>query len=123
MQDLQARVTACSPYVAETIDRFPELLEELSSQRRLDRASVPGELSTLVAAAAPPDLASAEFQRQLRLLRHRELLRIVWRDVSGAAQVEETLRDLSDLADAAINAALAQANAALSQRQIGRAHV
>src|SRR5688572_26028929 len=41
-------------------------------------------------------------QRQLRFFRQREWLRIVWRDVTGRASLNETCSDLSALADACI---------------------
>lgn len=41
----------------------------------------------------------------LRRWRKREAVRIAWRDLAGWATLEETLRDLSDFADAAIAAA------------------
>jgi glutamate-ammonia-ligase adenylyltransferase len=58
-----------------------------------------------------PDRAEADVQarlrRELRLFRKREWLRILWRDVTGRSDVMETCRDLSQLADACINHALA----------------
>ncbi len=43
----------------------------------------------------------------LREWRRREMLRIAWRDITARAPVEETLRAVSDLADACIRAAVA----------------
>ena len=43
---------------------------------------------------------TADAQRILREWRRREMLRIAWRDIAGHADVTETLRALSDLADA-----------------------
>jgi glutamate-ammonia-ligase adenylyltransferase len=40
--------------------------------------------------------------RVLRQLRNREMVRIGWRDIAGHADLEETLVDLSRLADAVI---------------------
>ena len=42
----------------------------------------------------------------LRDIRWREMVRIAWRDLAGWAGLEETLHDLSDLADACVNGAL-----------------
>ncbi|MFC4253714.1 bifunctional [glutamate--ammonia ligase]-adenylyl-L-tyrosine phosphorylase/[glutamate--ammonia-ligase] adenylyltransferase [Sinimarinibacterium flocculans] len=49
-----------------------------------------------------PDSAMAA----LRRLRRRQMARIALRDLSGAAPLDETLHDLSDLADACVAAAL-----------------
>jgi glutamate-ammonia-ligase adenylyltransferase len=46
-----------------------------------------------------------EAQHILREWRRREMLRIAWRDIAGRSPVVETLRALSDFADAAIRAA------------------
>jgi glutamate-ammonia-ligase adenylyltransferase len=110
------RVVACSAYVAETLRRYPELLAQLTAERRLDRPAAAGEIDTMLTAELDPTLAEEEFQRRLRLLRHRELVRIAWRDLAKAAPLEETLLELSVLADAAIRAALDWAGASLGER-------
>ncbi len=110
------KVVACSPYAAEMIARRPELLSELIDAGRLDRPSGDGELLALFTVAAADGPAAAEFERRLRHLRHRELVRIIWRDLDGAAGVQETLVDLSAVADAAICASIAWARAGLETR-------
>jgi glutamate-ammonia-ligase adenylyltransferase len=52
---------------------------------------------------------TAEAQRILREWRRREMARIAWRDIGGRASVADTLRAVSDLADACIGAAVAAA--------------
>jgi glutamate-ammonia-ligase adenylyltransferase len=46
-------------------------------------------------------------QQQLRYFRQREMVRIIWRDLAGWADLAETVRDLSAMADACIQQALA----------------
>ncbi len=57
-----------------------------------------------------PEIAQTDVQarlrHELRRFRKREWLRILWRDVTGRAEVMDTCRDLSHLADACINHAL-----------------
>jgi glutamate-ammonia-ligase adenylyltransferase len=48
----------------------------------------------------------AQLQDELRQYRHREMLRIIWRDISGWADLNETIGDLSHLAEACIDTAL-----------------
>jgi glutamate-ammonia-ligase adenylyltransferase len=43
---------------------------------------------------------------QLRLFRQREMVRIIWRDIAGWADLAETVRDLSTLADECIRQSL-----------------
>jgi [glutamine synthetase] adenylyltransferase / [glutamine synthetase]-adenylyl-L-tyrosine phosphorylase len=45
-------------------------------------------------------------KRILRDLRQREMLRILWRDIGGLADLAETCRDLSDLADVCLQFAI-----------------
>ncbi len=61
-------------------------------------------LFSLLATAAD----EAELQRQLRDYRNQQMLRIIWRDLAGWAELSETLHDLSTLAEACIDAALAR---------------
>ena len=116
LADRLTRVFAASPFAAGIVQRHPELLAELLEGDRVGRPSGPGELPAAVAATATPALAEPEFMARLRRLRHRELLRILWREVEARSTVPETLRDLSDLADACIGAALAWARESLRPR-------
>jgi glutamate-ammonia-ligase adenylyltransferase len=110
------RVLACSPYAAGVVAKYPQSLSALIASGRLERPSEPGEFGRLMTQGVPSGMSEEEFQRRLRVLRHQELLRIIWRDVTGAAAVTESLRDLSALADAAINAALDWAGRSLRER-------
>ena len=117
--DLRAvlpRIIACSPYIAETLDRYPDMLLELTESGRFKRPLLDGEIETLFGARLSPDLTETKFQHQLRLLRHRELIRIAWRDLTQAAPLGEVLAELSSLADAAIRFTLDWATAALKPR-------
>jgi glutamate-ammonia-ligase adenylyltransferase len=72
-----------SPYESETYARrLAALLERVSNET---------------------DLAAA-----LRRFRNREMVRIAWRDLEGLAPLNETLEDLSSLADSLIVASLAK---------------
>jgi glutamate-ammonia-ligase adenylyltransferase len=103
------RIVACSPYVADVFDRYPEVLPELLQSGRLQRPLTDDELQQAIVADAADVHGDAAFEKALRLFRHRELARIVWRDLTHAASCRETLADLSALADAAIGAAVARA--------------
>ena len=115
-QEALERVCALSPFVADIVTRYPELLAELEDSGRLGNPAAPGEFAALIAGALQDCGSEEDFQRGLRLYRHRELVRIVWRDLIERADVTETLRDLSELADSAINAALRFATEGLQTR-------
>jgi glutamate-ammonia-ligase adenylyltransferase len=109
-----SRVVACSSYLADIMARYPHALPTLDADGRLDRSLETDELNRLFAEAVGPGLDEADCMRELRRLRHRELLRIVWRDLAGTVELAETLRDLSALADAAIRQALVWSQHALA---------
>jgi [glutamine synthetase] adenylyltransferase / [glutamine synthetase]-adenylyl-L-tyrosine phosphorylase len=77
-----------------------DLIAHHDLQRRLSAADF--------AARAPQPTADtpvieAQFLKDLRRWRRREMVRIAWRDLAGWAHLEETLADLTSFADAAIN--------------------
>lgn len=110
------RVLVCSEYATGVLTRCPELLAALVASGRLHRASATGEYLAELHDAAPAELGEKAFMRALRLYRHRELLRIVIRDLAGWSDTVATLTDLSQLADACISAALDYATALVGQR-------
>ncbi len=83
--------------------------EPAAHRRALDALGVAGPL--------PRDV----LQSRLRLYRRREQLRIGGRDLLGRTTVDETVRELSVLADAVIDAALACARARLAEEWGGDA--
>lgn len=102
------KVWASSEFVAAACARDPQLLAGLiDGGRLLERASddwIASDLPTLDATAAESDLLSA-----LRQFRKRHMVRIAWRDIAGWADLDETLRDLSVLADVCIDFAYRRA--------------
>ena len=96
------RVFACSDYAAGIARRFPELLPELLGCGRLAQSLDTESLAAEFQAATPADEPEPTFMRRLRLFRHRELVRIIWRDMAAASKAEEVLQDLSAIADLCI---------------------
>jgi glutamate-ammonia-ligase adenylyltransferase len=110
------RVIACSPYVADILDRYPKMLSELTESGRLQRALADGEMAALFDNELPIALTDQEFQSQLRRLRHRELIRIAWRDLVARPPLAESLAELSVLADTAIRVAMNRAISGMKSR-------
>ncbi|MFO7602626.1 MAG: bifunctional [glutamate--ammonia ligase]-adenylyl-L-tyrosine phosphorylase/[glutamate--ammonia-ligase] adenylyltransferase [Gammaproteobacteria bacterium] len=100
------RVWACSDYVRRACLRQPELLLEL--QADLGRAYAPDELRQALAQRLHGVEEEASLASTLRQFRRREMVRVIWRDLSGWAPLEETLADLSTLADVCLDLALAR---------------
>lgn len=99
------RVTAASEFVIEQALRDPEMLLALADSGELERSLQAGELRTQLNAALVECADEDELGRRLRRLRNRQQLRIIWRDITRQADLLETCRDLSDLADACIDLA------------------
>ena len=98
LQDRQQeilRVWAASPFAAKTCVQNPQLLPELFESGHLQRAYTLDEMAARAAGAVEPAAPEAVLIRALRVLRRREWLRIAWRDLTGAADLDETLRELS----------------------------
>jgi len=107
------RVVACSDFAAGVLLR--EAGDHGLDPQVLDApwdASLPEALRERTGGDVPVDDVKAVLRRE----RDRQLLRIVWRDVSDAAGVEETLRDLSAVADALIGVAAAYAASRIALR-------
>ncbi|MGA9852531.1 MAG: bifunctional [glutamate--ammonia ligase]-adenylyl-L-tyrosine phosphorylase/[glutamate--ammonia-ligase] adenylyltransferase [Gammaproteobacteria bacterium] len=98
------KIWLCSEFVAQSCIRQPELLAELVQSEDLQTGCSP---AARVRALLSPVNNEAELMRVLRHIRRREMLRIAWRDLAGWAHLEETLHDLSDLADSCVDGALA----------------
>lgn len=99
------KVCICSQFVRESWLRDPELVLDLvrstdlfAPLRRDDYADA---LQQSGSADSEPTLA-----KQLRLFRRREMVRIAWRDLAGWSDLDETLADLTALAEVCIQTAL-----------------
>ncbi len=92
------QVCASSEFVLRLGLAHPEWLPTVAT-------AVPDYLSTLRAlATAAPDVA--RLRHSLREARAQAMLGIAWRDLTGQADLDATLRDLSDLADAFVQVTL-----------------
>ncbi|KNH46919.1 bifunctional [glutamate--ammonia ligase]-adenylyl-L-tyrosine phosphorylase/[glutamate--ammonia-ligase] adenylyltransferase [Pseudomonas lini] len=100
-----ARVTAASDFVIEQSLRDPLMLLELVQSGELDRAFAPGELCAQIATAVSTAETDDQLGRALRRQRARQQVRIIWRDLTRQADLIQSCRDLSDMADASIDQA------------------
>ncbi|MFP4244088.1 MAG: bifunctional [glutamate--ammonia ligase]-adenylyl-L-tyrosine phosphorylase/[glutamate--ammonia-ligase] adenylyltransferase [Ectothiorhodospira sp.] len=110
------RIWYHSEFVARTAVRRPELFLELVRSGDLERADAGGDLRARVERALGTVVDEKGLLSTLRQQRHREMCRIAWRDLAGAATLEETLGDLTRLAEALIDGALGWLHADLVRR-------
>jgi len=110
------RVFAASPFVAESCTRQSGLLAGLIESGDLFRAYAEATLGDHLAAALATVTDETGLLRALRRFRRRAMVRIAWRDLAGWAETTETLRELTWLADAAVQGALDWWDAELQRR-------
>jgi glutamate-ammonia-ligase adenylyltransferase len=110
------RVFAASPFVAQVCVRDPARFGRWAADRWLESPSAPGGIGARVQALAGDAGSDDAFMTALRQLRNAEMARLALRELAGWATLEETLAGVSDLAEAACQAAVARAGAALAAR-------
>jgi glutamate-ammonia-ligase adenylyltransferase len=104
------KVRSVSPFFDRLVQRHPEWLEQLQVSGRLQANHGPD--ATLLAS----ETTASGLDAGLRRFRNREMMRIIWREISASASLEQTLADLSALAEVCLQAALNAHHATLSER-------
>jgi len=99
-----------SPFLGQLVARHPDWLEELQASGRLACTSTPN--TELLKA----ELSKAGLDAALRRFRNREMMRLIWRDLNSLASLQETLNDLSALADICLRAAVSYHSTALEDK-------
>jgi glutamate-ammonia-ligase adenylyltransferase len=109
-----ARLVACSEFAARTILReFPWVIENDASLSGIPKAA---ELDRFVDEIATSDDSVAVVKSRMRRYRNRHLLHVLWREVDSQADLDETLYQLSHLADRLLEAATGYAERQLRPR-------
>lgn len=136
-----SRLFAISPYILSTCLRQADDLMLLIESGALVAGPTATATATATAAGSPDELVDeldhgpdtgpdtgphkepndasaieAEQLARLRRFRHRHLVRILWRDLEGYAGLDETLQELTNLAEACIVVAVRWAEAAERER-------
>jgi glutamate-ammonia-ligase adenylyltransferase len=101
------RVCAASDFVAEQIARDTHGFLELAASGALETKLAGGALRAQLQLLIQNCTSEDDLMRVLRQFRNRQQVRIIWRDISRQADLVETCRDLSELADASIDLAYA----------------
>ncbi|MCU7814880.1 MAG: bifunctional [glutamate--ammonia ligase]-adenylyl-L-tyrosine phosphorylase/[glutamate--ammonia-ligase] adenylyltransferase [Candidatus Thiodiazotropha sp. (ex Lucinoma kastoroae)] len=100
------KVWEASDYVAQTSLRYVELLHDLYQQGLLDRSLADEEMAQGLKKRLDDVKDEPSLSLHLRRFRRCQMVRIIWRDLVGLAPLDETLEDLSALADVCIGQAL-----------------
>ena len=96
-----------SDYVVQSCLRNPALLVDLHASGDLGQSLQPGAIAQRLKQELASVSDETDLHRRLRQFRRYHMLRIIWRDLLRTAPLAETLEDLSALADACIDEALA----------------
>jgi len=101
------KVFLFSRFVAGRCAQDPGMLADLMTTGDLIRTYDSAEMAQKIAAACQQAEDMGELSLVLRKIRTRELVRIAFRDLAGWCALLETMSDLSALADACLEGALA----------------
>lgn len=104
-RDALTRLCAASTFVAEQIRRDPQMLLALADSGELEASYQAGLLRSQLEMQVAPCDSEDELARVLRRFRNRQQVRIIWRDLTRQADLLETCRDLTDMADACVDLA------------------
>lgn len=99
------QVWEASHYVSQSCCMRPALLLELYNSGDLNRCYELGEQAKKLATLLEGVDDETTLQHHLRQFRCYQMCRIIWRDLTNSAELNETLGDLSNLANACIRQA------------------
>ena len=111
---LLARLRRSSRFGARVLEREADWVAASLARGDFERPSAP--VAERLRAALADAAEEPPFLKALRRFRQRELLALALREMAGWASLDDTLHGLSDLADAACDAALAWAASGLQAR-------
>ncbi|NJA07236.1 bifunctional [glutamate--ammonia ligase]-adenylyl-L-tyrosine phosphorylase/[glutamate--ammonia-ligase] adenylyltransferase [Methylococcaceae bacterium WWC4] len=100
------KVCVCSQFVADSWLREPGLIAELAAAGDLFAPTRRDQYAAALRTSVAEIDGEPALAKVLRRFRRREMVRIAWRDLAGWADLDETLADLTALAEACIAAAL-----------------
>ncbi len=98
-------VLSASEYVLHYFEADPGRMLPLLAGEALQQP-LPGEFTALLGEQLADVGSEEQLLHQLRLFRQQQMVRIIWRDLTQSADLDETLESLSALADASIQHAL-----------------
>ena len=101
------RVFAFSGFVARSCVHAPEIFVHLITSGDMQRSYGPGEYDEYLKKKIQGVRETQGLRQVLGDFRCREMVRIAWRDLAGAADLSETMADLSAFAEACLDKALA----------------
>ncbi len=100
-------IAARSDFVSESVLRYPHWLSDWAEpDSALFRPLQLGELRTLLTSRLTSVENEEQLMHELRVFRRQQMVRIIWRDLLAYASLEQTLEEVSCLADVCVSGAL-----------------
>jgi [glutamine synthetase] adenylyltransferase / [glutamine synthetase]-adenylyl-L-tyrosine phosphorylase len=104
--DTATQVLSGSDYVTQWGQRYPRRAEALIASECVSRIYTTEDYQLNLSAMLENVADETALHQQLRYFRQQEMVRIIWRDLVGWADLAETVADLSAMADVCIQQAL-----------------
>ncbi|TNE77675.1 MAG: bifunctional [glutamate--ammonia ligase]-adenylyl-L-tyrosine phosphorylase/[glutamate--ammonia-ligase] adenylyltransferase [Gammaproteobacteria bacterium] len=101
-----ARAWSGSEFIATTCIQQPAMFQQLVESGDLGVGYAPGDYAERLNRHLSAINSDEELQRELRHFRYREMVRIVWRDLTRLTRLEETTADMTGLAEAVLQCSL-----------------
>ena len=106
LKDACAQVFGYSEFVARSCIQAPAMLAELIESRDLDRSYTGEDFRTRLGQWTAAVENEEQLAAALRRFRRCEMVRIAWRDLSGSADLTETVTDMTRFAEACLDGSL-----------------
>lgn len=110
------KVLACSQFVADYCLQQPQEAKRLIESGVLERAFTAEDFLSSLVKQLETVGEEEELMRVLRRFRNQQMVRIAWRDIAGLADLEDTMLDLSLLAEVMLDQTLARLHGWLADR-------
>ncbi len=110
------KVIACSPFAAEFCRRSHSVYIELQTSGDLETTFKQTDYESRLATTLTDVNSTSDLMRSLRQFRNREMIRILWRDITQKASLTQTLEELSILAETLLDQTLEKLHQWLVER-------
>ena len=97
------KVWDASEYVVQQCQRHAQMVVKLFEDGLLARSYLPGDMRSQLVSLLEDVEDDLQLASKLRYFRRQQMVRIIWRDITRQANLNETLEDLSELADVCVD--------------------
>jgi glutamate-ammonia-ligase adenylyltransferase len=110
------QLVLASEFCTDVLCRFPAECAVMAAAGEFDHAHVRPYYAAALAAELAGVTDETDWMQRIRRYRNRQMLRWVYRDVNGLCSLEELTDELSEFAEASVDAAIAFAEGPLKMR-------